>query len=311
MARAGPQRVAQVGAMLGEGPVWVARDQALWFVDIKGRRVHRFDPAADAIGSWDAPDQVGWVLPVRDAGFLAGLRGGPSSFDPRSGSFGPILAVPDHPPTNRLNDATSDASGRLWFGTMDDGEQAATGRLYRGCAAGIQTASDATLVIANGPAIAPDGKTLYYADTLARTIHAAELRDHAMPGPARILARIEQGVGYPDGLTVDAEGCVWVGLFAGWAARRYAPDGRLLQSVPFPTANVTKIAFGGAELRTAYATTARKGLDATALAAQPAGDLFAFDVDTPGLATTELSPAIIQQEVTGEKDDGGRNHGPG
>jgi xylono-1,5-lactonase len=100
---------------------------------------------------------------------------------------------------------------------------------------------------------------------------------------------IEDGAGYPDGPTVDSDGCLWTGLFAGWAVRRYSPKGELLMDVRFPCANVTKIAFAGDDLRTVYATTAWKGLDAKARAAQPlAGALFRFEVDVPGQPQHEV-----------------------
>ncbi len=100
----------------------------------------------------------------------------------------------------------------------------------------------------------------------------------------RLFAQIEDGAGYPDGPVVDAQGCLWVGLFAGWAVRRYDPAGKLIGVVPFPVANVTKVAFGGPDLRTAYATTATKGLSTAERAAQPlAGALFAFDPGVAGL----------------------------
>jgi sugar lactone lactonase YvrE len=103
----------------------------------------------------------------------------------------------------------------------------------------------------------------------------------------RIFAVIEEGAGYPDGSVVDSQGCLWTGLFGGWAARRYSPQGQLLEVVSFPVANVTKLAFAGSDLRTVYATTARKGLDSPALAAQPlAGGLFRFQADTPGQPQT-------------------------
>jgi sugar lactone lactonase YvrE len=101
---------------------------------------------------------------------------------------------------------------------------------------------------------------------------------------------IEEGAGYPDGSTVDSEGCLWTGLFGGWAVRRYAPDGALLETVRFPVANITKIAFGGAGLTTAYATTAAKGLDASARKEQPlAGGLFSFEAPVPGLAAFAIA----------------------
>jgi sugar lactone lactonase YvrE len=174
--------------------------------------------------------------------------------------------------------------GAIWLGTMDDVEKVPSGRLYRFDGVAVRQPVD-PVVITNGPAFLPDGRTLYFTDTLAREIWAFEVTGDSL-GAKRLFARIELGAGYPDGPTVDAEGCVWTGLFGGWGVRRYSPAGELIQEVRFPVANVTKIAFGGDDLRTVYATTARKGLDDAALAAQPqAGDLFAFRSEVPGLRT--------------------------
>jgi sugar lactone lactonase YvrE len=142
---------------------------------------------------------------------------------------------------------------------------------------------DSGYVITNGPAFSPDGGTLYHTDTLERRIYAFDLREDGSLANKRVFVTIEQGAGFPDGPVVDSEGCLWTGLFGGWSARRYAPDGRLLENVAFPVANITKLAFGGPNLTTVYATTARKGLDAAALAGQPeAGGLFCFEAKVPG-----------------------------
>ena len=115
--------VLPVQATLGEGPVWIGRDAALWFVDIKQRHVHRFDPATGTAHRWDAPEQVGWVLPAADGGMIAGLQSGLYRFDPADGTFRPHAAPDGHPTHNRLNDAATDSHVRNWFGTMDDGEK--------------------------------------------------------------------------------------------------------------------------------------------------------------------------------------------
>lgn len=290
MATGAPERVVRIGATLGEGPVWIGREAALWFVDIKAKQVHRFDPVRATLRSWNAPGQIGWVLPMRSGGLAAGLQGRIMTFDSATGAFEPLIQVEPDLPGNRLNDATTDARGRIWFGTMDDAEDKATGRLYVLENGKYRDSGVPPVGITNGPAIAADGRTLYHTDTLGRTIYAVELHDDASIGAVRPFARIEDGAGYPDGPVVDSQGHLWTGLYGGWGVRRYAPDGRLIETVKLPTANVTKIAFGGADLRTAYATTARKGLDAAALAAQPeAGDLFAFRVDAPGQAMPEAA----------------------
>ena len=289
MAAGSPHRVCSVGATLGEGPVWVGREQTLWFVDIKQKRLHRFDPASGQLKSWDAPSQIGWVLPAFGGGFVVGMQRGIERFDAASGEFTSIVSPEPHLPDNRLNDATTDAHGRIWFGSMDDNEAGETGHLYAFDAGGVRHAGLAPVAITNGPSFSPDGRTLYHTDTLGKVIHAVVVNDDGTLGAARPFVTIEEGAGYPDGSVVDSEGCVWTGLFGGWGARRYAPDGALIETVKLPTANITKLAFGGADLKTAYVTSARKGLDAAALEAQPeAGDLFAFEVDVPGLPVTEV-----------------------
>jgi xylono-1,5-lactonase len=282
------ESVLSVGATLGEGPVWIG--DALWFVDIKGKRVHRFDPASGATRHWDAPDQVGWVLPAEAGDLIAGIKTGLHRFDPATGAFALLHNPEPALPGNRLNDAATDAKGRLWFGSMDDAEKGATGRLYR-CSGGACLDSGLRPVtITNGPAISADARTLYHTDTLGKTIWRAAIHDDASLGtPERHI--VIDGPGYPDGSVVDAEGCLWVALYGGWGVLRYDPAAKLVATVDFPVANVTKIAFGGPGLRTAYATTARKGLDAAALAAQPlAGNIFAFD---PGVAGVPVTPAKV------------------
>jgi D-xylonolactonase len=274
-----PACVWPLHAALGEGPVW--HDAALWFTDIKSRKIHRFDPDG-APQSWDSPSEVGFIAPFNNGHFLAGTKTGLHDFNPAGGSFTLIRTVEPDLPGNRLNDGAVDARGRLWFGSMDDGEVAATGRLYCLDGSALRTMDDG-YVITNGPAFSPDGRTLYHTDTLQKLIYAFAVADGGALSDKRIFVQIEESAGYPDGPVVDQEGCLWTGLFGGWGVRRYSPQGELLQCVRFPVANVTKIAFGDADRKTVYATTARKGLDAASLAAQPlAGGLFCFAADVPG-----------------------------
>ncbi len=282
-----------IGAELGEGPVWVEREQALWFTDIKRRKLHRFDPATGAMASVDAPDQPGFILPSANGGFVVGLPGGLHRFDPASGDFSLLARIEPDRPGNRLNDAVVDPSGHLWFGTMDDGETSATGRFYRLDDDGIARPRGPHCAITNGPAFSPDGKTLYLVDTLGRTVTACAVDAAGQIGATRTLITIEPDAGFPDGPTVDSAGCLWIGLYDGWAARRYAPDGQLMASIGFPVANITKLAFGGSDLRTVFATTAAQKLDARQLAAQPlAGGLFMFRADTAGVRGVEISHGI-------------------
>jgi D-xylonolactonase len=281
--------VWDISTELGEGPVWSAAERAVWFVDIKGRRIHRYDTARGEGRSWEAPANPGFLAPVAGGGWLAGLKTGLHRFDPASGGFSLFAAVEPHLPHNRLNDGYVDGRGRLWFGSMDDQEGEPTGALYRLGPRCGPVAVDWNYIITNGPAVSPDGRTLYHTDTLARRIYAFDLDEDGAVSNRRQFAEIEDGAGYPDGPAVDAEGCVWTGLFGGWGLRRYSPSGELLAFVRFPVANVTKPAFGGDELKTIYATTAWKGLSPAERAEQPlAGGLFRLAVDVPGLPQSEL-----------------------
>lgn len=275
-----PECVWPLACELGEGPLWWGG--ALWFTDIKGFKIHRFDPVSGAGRSWNAPVPVGFLAPLENGRFIAGAGTGLLEFDPASGIFQTLCVVEPHLPANRLNDGAVDAKGHLWFGSMDDREADASGALYRLGEAG-PLVMDFGIVITNGPAFSPDGRTLYHTDTLGKTIHVFDVADDGALSNKRLFVTIESGAGWPDGPAVDSQGCLWTGLFGGWAARRYAPDGQLMDEVRFPVANVTKLAFGGDDLRTVYATTAWKGLDADQRAAQPlAGGLFCFRADVPG-----------------------------
>lgn len=266
-----------LGCILGEGPVWW--QNSLWFTDIKLKTLHRYSPDSGEKQSWPAPSEVGFLAPRKNNHFIAGARTGLYDFDPIPGSFALIRTVERDQPGNRLNDGAVDHRGRLWFGSMDDGEKKPTGNLYRFDGDGLAL-MDQGYVVTNGPAFSPDGRVLYHTDSLARIIYAFDLRDDGSLANKRAFAVIEGEAGIPDGLAVDSQACVWTGLFGGWAVRRYSPQGALLESVAFPVANVTKIAFGGTRLTTVYATTASIGLTRTD---QPlAGGLFCFEAEVPG-----------------------------
>ena len=276
-----------LAAALGEGPVWW--QDALWFTDIKTKQLHTCDGQGQARRTWNAPSQVGFLAPMRNGHFLAGAKTGLYDFDPASGAFSFLRTVePDHP-GNRLNDGAVDQAGRLWFGSMDDAEESASGRLYRMDPGGLAI-MDTDYVITNGPAFSPDGRVLYHTDTLKKIIYAFDTGEDGSLRNRRIFAIIEEGAGWPDGPVVDSEGCLWTGLFGGWGVRRYSPKGALIAQVRFPVANVTKLAFGGPDLKTVYATTARKGLDDFALAKQPmAGAIFRLESDVPGLPQSSIA----------------------
>ena len=274
-------------ALLGEGPIWLAETRTLWFVDIKRGQLHALMPQGGGRETFDVGGSPSFIVPLNDGALLVGNGGKLQRLE--RGVVVKTVAEIDMPAHNRTNDATVGPDGVLWFGTMDDRERAPTGRVYRFDGAVREAGGACT--ITNGPAISPDGRWLYHVDTLAGLIWrfdisggAAELRD------GTVFVTIDPADGHPDGVTIDSEGCLWVGLWGGWCVRRYSVAGALLESVAVPCANVTKVAFGGDDLRTGYVTTARVGLSEEALAGQPdAGGLFAFDAPAAGLRAHAVS----------------------
>jgi len=282
-----PTCLWEAQATLGEGVMWDAANNRVWFVDIKGHRLHRCDADGANRQSWDAPGQVSFIVPAIDGGYIVSLEDGLYRFIEESGEFLPLAKVEADETGNRFNDGHVDAQGMLWFGSMDDAEEAPTGALYRFDGSAVRRMDDG-YIITNGPAISPDGRTLYHTDTLDKRIYAFDLAADGALANKRTFVEITDG-GYPDGMAVDAEGHLWVCTFGGWRIDRFDANGNKVGEVRFPCSNITKLAFAGDDLRTVYATSARKGLSAEELASQPlAGGLFTFRVDTPGLPQHQL-----------------------
>lgn len=274
-----PELIWDVQAELGEGPVWDAARGCVWFVDIKGRKLHRYDPATGGRDSWDTPDQTGFALPAEDGSLVCGVRGGLHRFNPETGAFTLIQRVEEDRPQNRLNDGFVAPDGTLWFGSMDDSEDTVSGALYR-WKDGVLTRHDDGYRVTNGPALSPDGKTLYHHDTTERRIYAFDHADGYLTNK-RLFAITEDG--FADGPSVDVEGVLHVGLFNGWGVARFSPSGERIGKIELPVQTVTKAAFGGADGRDLYCTTAWLG-NADKRAAQPTlGGLYRVRVETPGL----------------------------
>ena len=285
----GAECVWPVGAVLGEGPMWSAGDSTLWFVDIKGRRLHAFNESTGKTRSFVTPETAAFVFRHALGGMLCGLRSGLYRFDPEAGQFDRIVQVDAARPANRLNDGYVDAHGRLWFGTMDDGECEPTGVLYRFAHQRLDV-MDAGYVITNGPAMSPDGRILYHVDTQKRCVYAFDVDGQGVPSGKRLFITVTEPDVYPDGPAVDSEGNVWIAMFGGWGVRCYSPQGELLRRIDVPVAQCTKAAFGGEGLRTLYITTASVGLtDAQRLRQPLAGGLFRASVEVAGLASNEFA----------------------
>lgn len=258
-----PRHVAGVAldarAELGEGPHWDEAAGVLIWVDIMVGAVHRFDPATGADAAFSVGQPVGAAIPRLGGGLVLALRDGIAVVDSeQGGELRWVAEVERDGSRTRMNDAACDAAGRLWAGTMDLEERDPIGTLYR---VGADGAADAVVVgvtVSNGLGWSPDGGTLYYIDSPKRALEAFdfELATGALSN-RRTVSAIEPEAGEPDGLSVDAEGCIWVALWEGAAVRRYRPDGSLAAVVEVAAARVTSCAFGGPGLETMFITTAR------------------------------------------------------
>ncbi|MGW7256319.1 SMP-30/gluconolactonase/LRE family protein [Streptomyces sp. NPDC054834] len=245
-------------AELGEGPTWDAATGRLIWIDILQSRVHTYDPSSGRRTVRTTPQHVGAVKPRAGGGLVLNLRDGVGLLDP-DGTFRWLHHEPA--PGRRANDAAVAPDGSLWAGTMRYDEATGGGTLARVAADGAVTTVLPDVTVSNGTGWSPDGSLMYYIDTPTRRIDVFDCDGERVSG-RRPLAEIEEGAGFPDGLTVDADGCVWVALWDGGAVRRYTPDGELDRVISVPAPRTTACAFGGTDLTDLYITTARTGLAA-------------------------------------------------
>ena len=277
--------IADVRATLGEGPVWVEREQALYWVDIPERRLFRWSEG-DGVATHVLAEHLCSLAPRAAGGFVgAGYEGfvGIGADLQLTGLGNP---EPDRP-GNRFNDGKVDREGRFWAGTMDRREQEANGALYRLDPDLSWTRIDGGYRVTNGPAFSLDGRTLYHTDSALQRIYMFELDQAGNASGRRTFTQLGEGDGYPDGMTVDAEDCLWIAFWDGWCVRRFSPAGERLAELRVPVQRPTSCAFGGPEFDQLFITSARRGLTEDELAAQPqAGGLFMTVPGVKGVAET-------------------------
>lgn len=280
--------VARLRSLLGEGPCWVEREQALYWVDILAPAVHRFDPATGGDEAFAAESMVSIAVPRARGGLLLATQGGLELVDPLTHRRTPFAHPEEGRPANRYNDGKCDRRGRLWIGTLDMGTAPNRGSLFRVDPDGGSQRMDTGFTVANGLGWSPDNTRMYFTDTSRRTVYVYDF-DLARGEIAhrRPFVQLREGEGMPDGLTVDADGFVWVAIWDGWMIVRYDPEGRVVQRVPLPVPRPTSCCFGGADLRTLFITTASVRLPEQSLADAPlSGALFACTPGVAGLAET-------------------------
>lgn len=272
-------------ALLGEGPLWDPVDGVLYWVDIKGRAVHRFEPSSGRDTQWPTPEEVSSLALRAAGGLVLALRSGFHFLDLATGVVEPIALPEPERRENRFNDGKPDRRGRFWAGSMHDPETAPTGALYRLDPDGTCHRMIDGLVCSNALCWSPDGLTMYHADTIRRIVWAWDSDpERGEIANRRVFAELTGDEGAPDGATVDAEGFVWLAHWNGWRLTRRDPAGRTERVVRLPVARATCPAFGGPGLDVLYVTTATIGLSPAALAAQPwAGGLLALEPGVRGL----------------------------
>ncbi|WP_329409501.1 SMP-30/gluconolactonase/LRE family protein [Streptomyces sp. NBC_00704] len=246
-------------ATLGEGPTWDPATGRLLWIDILGSRLHSYDPVTGGRTVRVTDQHVGAAKPRAGGGLVLNLRDGVGLLDP-DGAFRWLRHEPV--PGRRANDAAVAPDGSLWAGTMRYDEAPGGGTLSRLTGDGSAELVLDDVAVSNGTGWSPDGTLMYYIDSPTRRVDVFDCSADGRVSGRRPLVSVEDGAGFPDGLTVDADGCVWVALWDGGAVRRYTPEGELDRVIALPTPRVTACAFGGADLTDLYVTTARVGLTA-------------------------------------------------
>jgi sugar lactone lactonase YvrE len=281
-------------SVLGESPLWHPVEQVLYWCDIPGHALNRFDPKSGEHQQWPFDTDVACCAPLMEGGLLLALRTGLVRFDPATGDARPLLKKPPYDPeTERFNDGKADPQGRLWVGTIYEPRDPPRAALYRYSAGKLDKMADG-ITVSNGLAWSPDAHTLYWADTKAHTVFAFDFEraggaisnrrvfaQFPVKTPAQDLAAYG---GRPDGAAMDSEGGYWIAMFEGARVLRLDAQGRVTREVKLPVRCPTMPCFGGADLKTLYITTARENRPAEELAREPlAGCVLQMRVDVPGL----------------------------
>jgi sugar lactone lactonase YvrE len=272
-------------ASLGECPVWSVAEQALYWVDINAPALHRFDPATGDDTAMAMPESIGCFALRSQGGFVVALRGGIWLAGPDGTLERKIADAPYDPAHHRFNDGRCDPQGRFWAGSMNEQRDADSAALVRVDRDHRVTLVLRDMMISNGLAWSPDGRTMYHTDTPTRTIHAYDFdAASGLPSHRRVLAHFADATHRPDGAAVDSEGCYWTAFYGGGKVARLSPAGAVLAELPVPAQCPTMCAFGGPDLKTLYVTSARQFRSDEELTRLPlSGGLFAMAVAVPGL----------------------------
>lgn len=297
-----PDLLLDAHAILGEGPFWHPRRRRLFWVDIEGHSVHDTDTSTRADTVIPIGEQVGCIAPAGDRLLVMGLRSGFAVLDLETRRRVHIEDPEHHLPENRFNDGKCDPAGRFWAGTMAVSEEADRGSLYCLDTTLRVSCKVPGVSVSNGLAWSLDGKTMYYVDSPDRRVVAYDydVRTGAIANVRPVFA-VPEGWGFPDGMTIDADGCLWVALWDGGRVLRVDPAaGRVCAEIPMPVSRPTSCAFGGASLDELYITSASINLTSAQRAAQPhAGGLFVCRPGVTGLPAVEFAGTGALERLVG------------
>ena len=249
--------IGELRCQLGEGPLWSARENAIYWVDILAPALHRYSLANAQITTWPMPEKIGWVVERRgQPGFIAGLQSGFVELTLDPVVCKPIANPEPHLPNNRMNDAKVDAFGRIWAGTMDCDIRSASGALYCLDPQFKVTQQDSGYLVTNGPAFGARNECMYHNDTARGVVYRFDLStDGTISGKTPFLTFPEEW-GSPDGMTVDAEGGLWIAHWGGSRVSRFKPDGKLDRQILLPASQITSCVFAGTNLDRLFVTSA-------------------------------------------------------
>ncbi|MCC4234087.1 SMP-30/gluconolactonase/LRE family protein [Sphingobium soli] len=290
-------------AILGESTVWDARDGCIYWVDIEAPSINWYHLDSGRTGRWDAPAWISAIAPRASGGFIASCVDGFAHVDPHRQIYAPIIHPIANPKIARLNDGVTDRKGRYWSGscdssqwdestTADDKESTLgnldvrnTGELYRLDANGGVSTQERNIVTANGPAFSPDGRTAYVNDSMPLVSWVYDVSDDGTLSNRRDFLNFKPEDGYPDGMAVDVDGCIWMAFYESWMLRRFAPDATLLEERRLPVRRGLRPAFGGSDHERLFLITGSQGFSAATFSEQPlaGGLLEILDPPAPGV----------------------------
>ncbi|XP_029941919.1 regucalcin-like [Salarias fasciatus] len=268
------ERAVNPGTLLGEGPVWEESDQKLLFVDIPGQKIHRWSPSTNQIESIATEDTVGFAVPRRSGGYVAGVGRSIVAVDWSTQKTTVLAKVDEDKPTNRLNDGKVDPVGRLLAGTMskeDNPVEKKPGSLFSLTSDHKLTKLLGQVDISNGMDWSLDQKTMYYIDSLCLSVDAFDYdMVTGQMSNRRVVYRLKEDEGIPDGMTMDADGRLWVACYDGGRVLNIDPaTGVRLQTISLPATKTTSVCFGGPDYTDLYVTSASLGLSESELKQQP------------------------------------------